>query len=79
MYFNPQMFDSQSYGFPLHFDIIDPVSSELDKDENIQAQQDPDFIALMHKAVPDWTLPLDVQKVSDFMKESWISLIKFNY
>ena len=62
MYFNPQMFDSQSYGFPLHFDIIDPVSSELDKDENIQAQQDPDFVALMHKAVPDWTLPLDVQE-----------------
>ena len=57
LFFNPELVNAQSHGFPPNFDALNDVKYDLESNGYIPPQQDPTFVRLVTLLVPDWKIP----------------------
>ena len=60
MYFNPELYDTESHGFGFEEDKANIMLHELELSNAIPDAVDEDFLELMNGVIPNWEIPKNV-------------------
>lgn len=60
LYFQPELYNTESYGLPCPHDEITTLMNQLESDDAIPTDHDADFVDLVNEMIPDWEPPNNV-------------------
>ena len=65
MYFQPQVYDTESFGIPYNAEDVFTLLHELERNDCVVDDHDPDFIELVNLLIPNWEIPMDLKSALD--------------